>query len=161
MKASHEVELLSEIGVIFLLFIIGIEFSLRSLMAIKKTVLLGGSIQVGGTIAVTAGIAYAFGLEWNQSVFLGFLISLSSTAIVLKLLQSKGQISTPNGRISIGILIFQDVIVVPMMLFVPLLSDQSGDVGRELLLMGAKAVAVVAIVILMARFVVPKTWKWL
>lgn len=156
-KASHEVELLSEIGVIFLLFVIGIEFSLKGLMAIKKTVLLGGTIQVGGTIATTFGIAYALGLSWNQAIFLGFLLALSSTAIVLKLLQTKGQLSTPNGRFSIGILIFQDIIVVPMMLLAPLLSDNHpGNVSQELLFMTLKVVAVIMIVVILARYVVPR-----
>lgn len=155
-NASEEVELLAEIGVIFLLFVIGIEFSLKGLMAIKKTVLLGGAVQVGGTILLTAAIANAFGLAWNQAIFLGFLISLSSTAIVLKLLQSKGELNTPSGRIAIGILIFQDVIVVPMMLMAPLLSNQSGDVTGELLLMLVKVIAVLAIVVLMSRYLVPR-----
>ncbi|MEX2590574.1 MAG: cation:proton antiporter, partial [Chitinophagales bacterium] len=155
-KASHEVEMLSEIGVIFLLFVIGIEFSLKGLMAIKKTVLLGGFVQVFGTIAAVFGIASALGLSWNEALFLGFLLSLSSTAIVLKLLQSKGELTTPNGRIAIGILIFQDVIVVPMMLVAPMLSDQSGNVSMELIMMAVKVIAVIAIVVLMARYVVPK-----
>ncbi|MEX0810579.1 MAG: cation:proton antiporter [Chitinophagales bacterium] len=156
-KASHEVEMLSEIGVIFLLFVIGIEFSLKGLMAIKKTVLLGGFVQVFGTIAAVFGIASALGLSWNEALFLGFLLSLSSTAIVLKLLQSKGELTTPNGRIAIGILIFQDVIVVPMMLVAPMLTDQSGNVAMELIMMAVKVIVVIAIVVLMARYVVPKT----
>jgi CPA2 family monovalent cation:H+ antiporter-2 len=77
---------MAEIGIIFLLFLIGIEFSLKGLASIKKTVLMGGMLQVGGTIGLVTLIAYLFGLSIQSAVFLGFLISLSSTAIVLKML---------------------------------------------------------------------------
>lgn len=84
-QASTTVEVLSEIGVILLLFVIGMEFSLKSLMAIKKAVFIGGSLQVFITIAVTTLLASLLGFDWNVAVFIGFLISLSSTAIVLPL----------------------------------------------------------------------------
>jgi len=73
-KASHEVELMAEIGIIFLLFVIGIEFSLKSLASIKKTVFVGGMLQVGGTILVTSGIIFMAGLSWPQAIFIGFLL---------------------------------------------------------------------------------------
>ena len=81
-KASQEVEILAEMGVIFLLFVIGIEFSIKELARIKNTVLIGGSIQVGGTILLTFLFARLAGLPANQAIFMGFLLSLSSTAIV-------------------------------------------------------------------------------
>ncbi|MCL4855684.1 MAG: cation:proton antiporter, partial [Flavobacteriales bacterium] len=125
-NAGHEVELLSEIGIIFLLFVIGIEFSLKGLVSIKNTVVWGGLMQVGGTIALTFfGAYYVFGLSYQTSIFLGFLLSLSSTAIVLKMLQEKGEITSPHGRVTVAILIFQDIIVVLMMLLTPLLANQS------------------------------------
>ena len=124
-QASHEIELLSEIGIIFLLFVIGIEFSLSSLASIKKTVIGGGLMQVFGTIGITAVLARFSGLSWNEAVFLGFVFSLSSTAIVLKLLQESGEVTAPHGRISVAILIFQDIIVVPMMLAVPILAGET------------------------------------
>jgi len=154
-QAVHEVEVLAEIGVIFLLFVIGIEFSLRGLVAIRRTVLGGGTLQVGGTIVLTAGLTYGLGLPVAEAFFMGFLIALSSTAIVLKLLQQSGQITAPHGRIAVGILIFQDVIVVPMMLLTPLLSGQAEAPGLALLLMLGKFAGVLLVVVLLARYVVP------
>lgn len=155
-KASHEVELLSEIGMIFLLFVIGIEFSLKGLARIRNTVIIGGTLQVGGTILFTMVIGLLSGLELANAVFLGFLISLSSTAIVLKILQEKGQIATSHGRIAMGILIFQDIIVVPMILFTPILAGNGGNTLVTVLLLFAKVVLVVGALVLLSRYVVPK-----
>lgn len=155
-QAREEVEMLSEIGVIFLLFVIGIEFSLKSLVAIKRTVFLGGLMQVGGTIGITALAAFALDMDWTEAVFIGFLFSLSSTAIVLKMLQERGEITAPHGRIAVAILIFQDLIVVPMMLITPLMTGESDNVLMELGIMVAKVVLVLALVILLARYVVPR-----
>lgn len=154
--ATHEVEILAEIGVILLLFVIGLEFSLKSLMAIKKTVFVGGSVQVFITIAVTALSFYLTGLALNASVFMGFLFALSSTAIVLKLLQESGTINTPHGKISLAILIYQDIIVVPMMLVTPLMTGAGGNLGEAVMVLLGKAVAVILVVVLGARYVVPR-----
>ncbi|WP_225000214.1 monovalent cation:proton antiporter family protein [Cesiribacter sp. SM1] len=153
--ARHEVEMLAEIGVIFLLFVIGIEFSLKGLASIKNTVILGGSLQVFGTILATAVITKILGLPWSQAVFMGFLLSLSSTAIVLKLLQAKAEITAPHGRIAVAILIFQDIIVVPMMLLTPIISGQADNIATTLLVLTAKVIGVVGVIILLARYVVP------
>lgn len=155
-NGSNEVEMMAEIGVILLLFIIGLEFSLKSLSAIKKTVLVGGSIQVFGTILITTLILYFFEFSVVNAIFFGFLISLSSTAIVMKMLQESGGISSPQGRISIGILIFQDIVVVPMILFTPLLAGQADDVVVELLTLSAKVIAIIILLLISARFIVPK-----
>lgn len=154
-SATHEVELLSEIGVIFLLFVIGIEFSLKSLSKIRQTVVLGGAVQVAGTIVLTYAVSRLLGLPVSQAVFMGFLISLSSTAIVLKMLATKGQMSSPQGRISMAILIFQDIIVVPMILITPLLAGNGGNPALALLGMAVKFILIVALLILLARYVVP------
>ncbi|MCP9199928.1 cation:proton antiporter [Gramella sp. GC03-9] len=159
-SSQHEVELLSEIGIIFLLFVIGIELSLKGLASIKRIIFLGGGLQVGGTILITAGIASLTGLELNTSIFLGFLFSLSSTAIVLKLLQEKGEIASPHGRISLGILIFQDIVVVPMMLFTPLLAGETPNILSTVAIMALKILAVLIIVYILARYVVPKVFGW-
>lgn len=152
----HEVEVLAEIGVILLLFVIGIEFSLRQISAMKQYVLLGGALQVGLTVGAVFLGATVVGFSWNEALFLGFLMSLSSTAIVLTLLQEKGAINSIYGKISLAVLIFQDIIVVPMMLFTPLLAGAAENVGYQLLMMLAKAVLVVALVILSARYLVPR-----
>ena len=155
-NASHEIEILSEIGVILLLFIIGLEFSLSSLAKIKKVVFIGGASQVLITIGAVVAATMALGFGLNQSLFIGFLISLSSTAIVLSLLQSSGMINSPHGKIALGILIFQDIIVVPMMLLTPMLAGQGGNIGVELGLLVAKASAVIVAILISARYLVPR-----
>ncbi|CAN5789987.1 monovalent cation:proton antiporter family protein [soil metagenome] len=153
---THEVEILAEIGVILLLFIIGIEFSLKTLSAIKRSVFLGGASQVGITIVVVALLTQLLNFSWPEAIFLGFLFSLSSTAIVLTLLQEKGDINSPHGRIILAILIFQDIIVVPMMLFTPLIAGQTEDIWTSLLLMALKGLLVIVFVIVSARYIVPR-----
>ena len=158
-EARREVELLSEIGVIFLLFVIGIEFSLKSLTSIKKEVLIGGSTQVGITIVVTALVSQLMGLSWEQAVFVGFLFSMSSTAIVLNLLQSNGEITAPHGLLSVAVLIFQDIIVVPMMLLVPILAGESENMSMTLVFLLLKVAGVVILILLLANYVVPFIFK--
>lgn len=155
-KSSEQVEVIAEIGVIFLLFSIGLEFSFQSLREIKKTVLLGGSLQVFFTVALTELIARLLGMPVNQAIFLGFLVSLSSTAIVLKQLGEKAEMDTPQGNIDLGILVFQDIIVVAMMLFTPLLGTGTG--GTEIqspLYILAKTSGVIILVIVLAEYVIP------
>lgn len=151
----HEVEILAEIGIILLLFEIGIEFSLRSLLRIKRIVLIGGGMQVTVTIFATMLFARLFGIPYNQAVFFGFLVSLSSTALVLKLLQEKALVESPPGQLTLGILIFQDIIIVPLLLFVPILAGGEGNIAIELLWMLGKSVVILGITYLGARYLVP------
>lgn len=152
---THAVEVMAEVGVVLLLFTIGMEFSIDQLLRIKKAVLLGGSLQVGLTIALAAGIAQAFGLPWAQGVFIGFLLALSSTAIAIKLLQNKGMMDSPHGGATLGILIFQDIAVVPMMLAIPLLGGGAEGSLLESLLGLGKGFAIIAAVFVAARWGVP------
>ncbi|RME61222.1 potassium transporter KefB [Candidatus Parcubacteria bacterium] len=154
-KAIHEVEILAEIGVVLLLFTIGIEFSIQRLLQIKKSVLMGGSIQVLLTFGVAFGIARELGQPAGNSIFIGFLISLSSTAIVLKLLQEKAEVDSPHGRTALGILIFQDIIIVPMMLITPLLAGTEGDTGEALLILIPQTIGIIGLVIISAKWLVP------
>ena len=155
-KAVHEVEILAEVGVVLLLFTIGIEFSLERLLQIKKSVLMGGSIQVLLTLLVTFVIARQLGQPIGESIFIGFLISLSSTAIVLKLIQERAEVDSPHGRTTLGILIFQDIIIVPMILFAPLLAGATGDLGESVLVLVAKGIGIIGLVIVSARWIVPQ-----
>lgn len=155
-NAVEQVEVLSEIGVILLLFVIGMELSLKQLASIKKTVFIGGLLQVGITAVVTGVIYYFLGYSWNESVFVGFLFSLSSTAIVLKTLQDRKEISTPHGRNALAILIFQDIIVVPMMLITPLIAGESTNIGMSILSLVLKSAVVIVITVISARYIVPK-----
>jgi CPA2 family monovalent cation:H+ antiporter-2 len=153
-KSTHNVEQLAEIGVVLLLFTIGIEFSLTELMRIRQMVFLGGGLQVALSIAVTALLATAAGYPLNQALFFGFLVGLSSTAIIMKLLADAGEIDTPHGKTTLGILIFQDLCVVPLMLLIPVLAgEQRGGAG--ILLVAAKAGAVVLTAHYGARYLIP------
>jgi CPA2 family monovalent cation:H+ antiporter-2 len=155
-NALEQVEILSEIGVILLLFVIGMELSVKQLASIKKTVIVGGLLQVGMTTVVTGLIYYFLSFSWNESVFVGFLFSLSSTAIVLKTLQDRKEISAPHGRNALAILIFQDIIVVPMMLVTPLIAGESGNIGMSILSLIVKTAIVLLITVISARYIVPK-----
>lgn len=154
-SSVHEVELLSEVGILLLLFTIGIEFSIKELLKLKKPVLIGGTLQVVVTIVVVMLIAGSFAENTGELVFFGFITALSSTAIILKLYVEKGEIDSPHGRTALAILIFQDIIVVPMMLLTPLLAGSGGSLWHELLLLTGKAVLVVAVVFAGAKYIVP------
>lgn len=153
----HDVEVIAEVGVILLLFTIGIEFSLKSLLKIGKILLIGGSFQVMVTIGAITLVALYFGNQINESIFIGFLVALSSTAIVLKLIQDKGEIDAPHGRISLGILIFQDIIIVPMMLLTPILAGNTEAIGSSYWMIIAKFAAVALVVVLGTKYIVPFT----
>jgi monovalent cation:H+ antiporter-2, CPA2 family len=130
-KELEAIEILAEIGVMLLLFTIGLEFSLKRLSEMKRLVLVGGGLQVLLTVAATAAVAVLFGRALNQAVFFGFLVALSSTAIVLKSYTERGETDAPHGRAGVGILLFQDISIVLMMLFVPILG------GRDAATFGA------------------------
>lgn len=155
-KAVEQVEILSEVGVILLLFVIGMELSIKQLVSIKKTVFIGGFLQVGLTVGVAALVYTLLGNSWNESVFVGFLFSLSSTAIVLKTLQDRQEISAPHARNALAILIFQDIIVVPMMLVTPMIAGESSNVVTDILLLLVKSAFVVVLTYFSARYVVPR-----
>jgi CPA2 family monovalent cation:H+ antiporter-2 len=146
---------LAEIGVIALLFTIGLEFSFTNLFEIRRTALIGGTLQMTLTLAASAGVAYALGQPWHQSVFIGFLTALSSTAIVMKLLQDRAEVETPQGVNALGILIYQDLIVVPMMILLPFLGGTTQVSQENILLMLAKSTGVVLFTIAATRWIVP------
>ncbi|NOT49242.1 MAG: potassium transporter KefB, partial [Acidobacteria bacterium] len=118
------IEVLAEIGVMLLLFTIGLEFSLRRLREMKKLVLLGGGLQVAVTVGLTAFITMMLGRSAGQAVFFGFLVALSSTAIVLKSYVERNEVDAPHGRAAVGILLFQDISIVLMLLLVPILGGE-------------------------------------
>ena len=153
--ASHEVEMFAEVGVILLLFVIGLELSLDELIRLKRPVFVGGAAQVLLTIAVMGLPLMFFDVGLGKSLFIGFLAALSSTAIVLKVLGEKAQLAAPHGRIALGALIFQDVAVVPMMLLVPLLAGASGNPWLSLDEMLLKGAFVAGVIFIGARKVVP------
>ncbi len=152
---SHDVEVLAEVGVILLLFGIGLELSLERIKRLWQAILVGGSIQVGITAVATALIARAFGMETGAAAFLGCVVAVSSTAVVLRGLAARGELETPHGRLAVGILVFQDLCVVPMILAVPLLAGQGGSLGAVAATMGS-ALGILVGVLLAASLVVPR-----
>jgi CPA2 family monovalent cation:H+ antiporter-2 len=158
-RSVHEVELLAEIGVVLLLFTIGLEFSLKELFRLKRQVLIGGSLQVFLTIIVTNLIfIFGFKLPGNRSIFIGFLMALSSTAIVLRLYQERAELDSSHGENILAILIFQDVVVVLLMLLTPFLAGAGGvgvELAKSLLFLIVKAVVILGMVLLAARYLVP------
>lgn len=155
--AVEQVEILSEIGVILLLFVIGMELSLKQIADMKRTVLLGGGLQVGLTVAAAALIYHhTEGTNWNEAVFAGFLFSLSSTAIVLKMLQDRNELGSLHGKNALSILIFQDIIVVPMMLFTPIMAGEGGNGWEAAAGLVLKTAGVLLITLLSARYLVPR-----
>lgn len=156
-SAIKEVEQLAKIGVVLLLFTIGIEFSLRKLLKIKTLVLVGGSLQVAATVFAVYAVTY-YGLGWSfgAAMFMGFLISLSSTAIVLKVLQDRAEMETPQGQTALGILIFQDVIVVLFIILTPFLAGQTGgEAGPSMLRLAITGGGLLLFVFLGSRYLVP------
>lgn len=148
------VDILAEIGVILLLFTIGIEFSLEKLNRIKKAILIGGGLQVVLTTGLVIAILMAFGVSLNVSIYTGFLVALSSTAIVLGLFSQRGETDTPTGQLSLAVLIFQDLAIIAMVMLVPILAGQS-ETGLDLLWVFGKAILLIVLVIILARRIVP------
>jgi CPA2 family monovalent cation:H+ antiporter-2 len=145
----ESVHVLAELGIVLLLFTIGMEFSLPDLIRARTSLLVGGTLQMGLTAVIVMLIAWQTGREWETALVWGLLAAVSSSAIVLGLLQSRGELDTPHGRNSLSILVFQDLIVVPLILLMPLLAGETGDLGNRsvwsLLLLAAGGPVVLAL----------------
>ena len=150
----ENVEALAEIGVMLLLFTVGIEFSVEELSRVRTFLITGGALQVSLTLAATTASALAFGAPLPLAIFLGMLVALSSTAIATRMLADRNELDAPHGRAAIGILIFQDLIVVPMVLLTPFLGGGGGDLA-DLLVVVAKAGVFIGLAIAAARWIVP------
>ncbi|MCP4703849.1 MAG: potassium transporter KefB, partial [candidate division Zixibacteria bacterium] len=155
---SHQVEVLAEIGVALLLFGIGIELSLRKLQRLWKLAIVGGLLQVGLSTIASFFIARMMGLSNNPAFVIGVVVALSSTAIVLRGLQQRGEVDAPHGRLILGILVFQDFAVVPIMLIIPLLTGIDINAGLFLITL-IKSIGIVVVVLLMALLIVPRILK--
>lgn len=155
-RQKEIVEIFAEIGVAMLLFAIGLEFSLDRLRKIGRPLFMGGSLQTSLTILIAGGTALILGAELSHSLYLGLLITLSSTAIVLKLFTQRREIDSVQGKLVIGILLFQDILAVVMIMLLPVLaSDESAPVGTVLLRL-AGVILIIASVFVLARFVMPR-----
>ena len=153
-EGLEQVRVLAEVGVALLLFTIGLELSLAHLNRLRRILLLGGGSQVLFTVLLVLLTGIAFGMAWQHAVFLGMLVALSSTAIVLKLLAERGEMDSLRGETALAILIFQDLCIVPMTLLTPFLAGNE-FYPLDLLYAVGKALAVVALAIFASRLVVP------
>lgn len=155
-RTPHDIEFMAELGVIILMFTIGLEFSLNHLIKIRKIVFFGGFIQLLVTAGITMLLSRMYDMGWEASLFVGFLTALSSTALVLKILQERGELTSNYGRTVVGILVFQDIILIPLMLLTPMLGGQTTKIGYEMFILLIKTIGIIALVYLGNRWVMPK-----
>lgn len=147
---------LAEFGVVFLMFSIGLEFSLPRLVAMKRIVFGLGAVQVLGTIVLALSIGKLSGLGWGASFALGGTLAMSSTAILSKLLADRLELDSRHGREIIGVLLFQDLAVVPLLILLPALSRPAEELAVTLGLAGVKAVVLLALVLVFG----PQLMRW-
>ena len=153
---AEAVKQLAEIGVIFLLFVIGLEFSIDSIRLVKRLFFVGGPLQVFITAGLVALLVLAFGAEPPVAILVGLIASLSSTAIIMKLLQDRSELTSAHGKGTMAILIFQDIAFVPMMLVIPFLAGQGSDnMWREIGLLVVKVGVIWFVVAFAAPRLVP------
>lgn len=153
-QETENIELLAEVGVVLLLFTIGLEFSLTELLKLRRIIFLGGGLQASITSLIVAFIFHELGYSPKAAIFIGLLVTLSSTAIVLKLLQEKGEIYSAHGRIALGILIFQDVAAVFIIILTPLIA---GEIGTEnaLFELVSRGIGLILLTLVSSRYLVP------
>lgn len=156
----HDIELLAEIGVALLLFALGLEFSLKELRPVRHIALIGTPIQILLTMILGYGIGQLLGWDWIESVWLGGLIALSSTMVTLKTLMSQGRMGTLSSRVMIGMLIVQDLAVVPLMIILPQL-DQPGAGLSVLAGAALKAAVFLFLMIFVGMRVIPKVMAYI
>jgi monovalent cation:H+ antiporter-2, CPA2 family len=162
-RTQDDVELMAEIGIVLLLFTVGLEFSLTEIRRIWRKVLIGGTLQIAATAAAILLLYMLYmafmgsAANWRLGLFAGLFVALSSTAIVLKELGTLNQLDSPHGRLVVGVMLFQDLCIVGLLLFVPILSGRTPlSVVPEVL---AKAGAAIGVVAIVSRFVLPVLFR--
>ncbi|MCH2288120.1 MAG: cation:proton antiporter, partial [SAR324 cluster bacterium] len=160
LTSVHEIELLAEIGVALLLFALGLEFSLKDLKPVKKIALIGTPIQIILTIAMGYGIGQLMGWDAKSSLWLGALVSLSSTMVLLKTLMNQGWLGTLSSKVMVGMLIVQDLAVVPLIVLLPMMNDPSlGWISLEIAIL--KTVVFLAGMILFGTRLLPLIMRYI
>jgi len=152
----ERVRALAELGVVFLLFEIGLELPIERVQRLWRVSFLAGALQVTATVALVAGVAVWAGAPWRAALVVGALVAMSSTALVLGLLAERGELDAPHGQLALGILLFQDLCVVPFLLAVPILAGGEGGSALEVAFSVLRAAAALVALALAARFVVPR-----
>ncbi|MCA1767297.1 MAG: monovalent cation:proton antiporter-2 (CPA2) family protein, partial [Idiomarina sp.] len=151
--------LVAELGIVLLLFSLGLEFSLPKMIAMRRWVFGLGAAQVLGSLLVFLLIGFMWLGEWAASLAIAGALALSSTAVVIKQLKESAQTSTRRGQMTVAILLFQDIAVVPLLIIIPLLASDDGNIGYNLMLALAKGVAVIAVLMTIGKWVLPFLFK--
>jgi CPA2 family monovalent cation:H+ antiporter-2 len=149
------IDSLAEVGVVLLLFAIGLEFSLKDLLRMGKIAVLGGIVQILVSAAAGFGLGKLVGLSTTGAVFFGFIVALSSTMVVLKLLMERGEIDTAHGRVMLGILLVQDLSVVPIMVVMPAVGGEASELWLSLGIALLKAVGFIAVMLVLGVWGLP------
>ncbi len=152
---THSVEIFAELGIVFLLFGIGLELSTARLRALGRLLIVGGGLQVSLTLLAIMTIALLVGTPLRLAIYLGSVVALSSTAIVLKLYYERRELEAPHGQVATGILVFQDFLIVPLLLMVPLLAGNTEASGGDVALRFAGGLGVIAAVFAAGHYLLP------
>ncbi|MDT0582751.1 cation:proton antiporter [Brumicola blandensis] len=156
----EQMHLLAEVGIVFLLFSLGLEFSLPKLVAMRNLVFGVGAGQMLITTVLFAAIALVFGQTLSTAIIIGGMVALSSTAIVIKQIDDAGRLNTPRSQMAVSILLFQDLAVVPFLIVIPLLAESAEQsIGAAMLLALFKGVVVVVLLLSMGRWLLPKLFN--
>jgi CPA2 family monovalent cation:H+ antiporter-2 len=154
-QETETISSLAEIGVVLLLFAIGLEFSIKELLSLGRIAVIGGIAQILFTAVAGFGLGRLAGLSTTGAVFFGFIIALSSTMVVMKLLMERGELDTTHGRIMLGILLVQDLSVVPMMVVMPAIGGDAGHLWVSLGIALAKAVGFIGVMLVLGVWGLP------
>ena len=152
----ERVELLANLGVAFLMFALGVEFSFSELMRVRRVALLGGSIQIPLTLALGAGVGVAVGWPWQAALLLGGGFAISSTIVALKLVLGRGEAGSPQATTALGLGIVQDLSLVPMIALLPVLTGEGDNLGLSLVRSLGTAVIALAVVVVLGTRLVPR-----
>ena len=144
---------LAEVGIVVLLFAVGLEVPLQQLSRLRRAIAVGGGVQLLGTIALATAACLLLGLEVHHALFLAFLLTLSSTAAATKMLVDHGELGAPHGRTVLGIAVAQDLAVVPMIILIPLLAPGGGGDGDGSLLSVLANLGLLALLVVVANAV--------
>lgn len=154
-EAESEVQILAQLGIVLLLFAVGMEFSFKKIIEYKRYFLIGGLSQVGLTVLLGFLVGAIMARPWGESLFLGFILALSSTAIVVRILEDKNETDSPHGHVIMGMMIFQDIAAIPMMLLIPILAGNSQSFGYSQLIQFGQGLLILAAVLFSAVKLIP------
>ena len=158
LSSYHELELIAEFGIVFLMFSLGLEFSLSKLIAMRRAVFGLGALQVIASFIVFYFICQLFVLSWQQSFTVAGILTMSSTAIIVKVLSDQQQLHSQTGKLAIAILLFQDIAVVPFLIIIPIISMHNAEVSlvAPLVIAFIKGAFAIAVLLAMGRWVLPR-----